>query len=332
MTQNFYKFGSIEQFKNVVKNVKDYCNKNEKPLPILEFKGSTKVHGTNCAVVFNKNGGYHAQSRERILSLTSDNMGFAMFVERVIEDLRKTYDAVVAKTGTTRDVVIFGEWAGPGVQSGVGISMIPNKKMFVFNITLCDGEDRIELTQDEIKEVLFRTEDIKTVYDYKTWTVQIDFSKPHEIQNYLVEETLKVEEECPIAKEFGFSGIGEGVVYWNHELNLKMKIKGEKHSSSKVKTVKQIAAVDIERMNSAQEFVESVITENRLNQGITKLGEMGLEVDIKNTGVFIKWIVADALKEEHDVIVASSFEIKELTPKMSVIAKNFYFEYMDKNL
>lgn len=338
MTQIFRKFSSIDQLKGVVKAVRDHCNKYQKPLPKLKFTGSVKLHGTNAAIVSQpdgQGGDTHFQSRERILSITSDNAGFCMFGERIRQngDLDKLMCNVLLKypESVNKTIAVYGEWAGPGVQSGVGISMIPNKKFFVFNISIIDDEDnKIELSPEQIREVMHRTDDIRCIYDFKTWEIEIDFNTPNLVQNQLVEWTLQVEEECPVAEAFGFSGIGEGIVWWNHELDLKFKVKGEKHSSSKVKTVKQIAAVDIERMNSAQEFVDSVVSENRLNQGLSKMGELGLEIDIKNTGAYIRWVVQDGLKEENDVIVASCFDIKELTPLMSAKAKNFWFEQLSK--
>jgi hypothetical protein len=42
--------------------------------------------------------------------------------------------------------------------------------------------------------------------------MEIDFNMPQLVQNQLSEITIAVEEECPVAKAFGFSGIGEGIV------------------------------------------------------------------------------------------------------------------------
>jgi ferritin len=106
-------------------------------------------------------------------------------------------------------------------------------------------------------------------------------------------------------------------------------MKSEKHSSSKVKTLKEIAAVDIEKLNSIKELVDQAVTENRLNQGIDKLGEMSLEIDIKNTGAYIKWVVGDVIKEEKDTIIASGFDVKEIMPHVSEKAKKFWMNYLN---
>ena len=52
----FKKFNSIQQFSGVVKQVRDYCKYNNLPLPVLDFTGSVKIHGSNACVGFDKAG------------------------------------------------------------------------------------------------------------------------------------------------------------------------------------------------------------------------------------------------------------------------------------
>lgn len=327
------KFGSIEQFKNVIKQVRDHAKWNGTPLPTLTFIGTTKLHGTNASVVFDQNGNHTFQSRERELSIESDNAGFCMWGERNIHDLKETFLSVLEddiESDMPSKIIIFGEWCGGSIQKGVALNQLP--KMFViFNITLIDDQGkRTELTPEQISSVVLRTEEIKCIYDFKTWKIDIDFNFPEQVQNQLVEWTIEVENECPVGKAFGVSGVGEGIVWWCPEHNLKFKTKGEKHSASKVKTLKEIASVDIEKMNSIKELVNTAVSQNRLNQGLDKLGEMGLDIDVKNTGVYIKWVVGDVMKEEKDVIIASGFDVKEIMPVVSEAAKKFWFETLNK--
>lgn len=323
------KFGSIDQFRNVIKQVRSNASYHNVPVPTLKFIGTTKLHGTNASVVFNSTDGSHTfQSREREISIDSDNAGFAMWGERNMNDLMMIRNRVYADSqeliATYPKVAIFGEWCGGSIQKGVALNQLP--KMFViFNITLIEASgNRLELSPDQISSMVHRTDEIKCIYDFKTWKIDIDFNNPEAVQNQLVEWTIEVENECPVGKAFGVSGVGEGIVWWNPERNLKFKTKGEKHSASKVKTLKEIAAVDIEKMNSISELVSKVVSENRLKQGLDKLGEMGLDVDIKNTGAFIKWVVGDVLKEEKDTILASGFDFKEISPKISDVAKRYF--------
>ena len=127
--------------------------------------------------------------------------------------------------------------------------------------------------------------------------------------------------------------VGEGVV-WSAELSpgevVRFKVKGEKHSSSKVKT---LAAVDIEKLNNINEFVNYVVTENRLNQGIEQVfTSTGRGLDIKLTGEFVKWVTSDIAKEEIDTLVGNGLEFKDVMGNCSKKVASWFKSYLDKNL
>lgn len=130
--------------------------------------------------------------------------------------------------------------------------------------------------------------------------------------------TIAVEECCPVGKFFGKEGVGEGIVFTAEiDQDLKFKSKGEKHSVTKVK---KLNPIDAEVMNSINEFVDSVITENRLEQGVTFFKENNIEVDSKNTGQFLSWVVRDVLKEENDTIVNNNLDEKKV--KNAIVTKS----------
>jgi hypothetical protein len=84
---------------------------------------------------------------------------------------------------------------------------------------------------------------------------------PQLVQNTLSELTMAVE-ECPVKLWF-FRYWWRCV--WSVNVNgtiHRFKVKGELHSSSKVKT---LASVDVEKPGSIQKFVEYAVTESRLN-------------------------------------------------------------------
>ncbi|EHO19722.1 hypothetical protein HMPREF9466_01653 [Fusobacterium necrophorum subsp. funduliforme 1_1_36S] len=74
----FYKYPHIGQFRDVV----DYINHNYEEKPIIVFKGTTKLHGTNGAIVYTLNDKYLVQSRNRTLCLEHDNQGFFQFMNQ----------------------------------------------------------------------------------------------------------------------------------------------------------------------------------------------------------------------------------------------------------
>ncbi len=80
------KYPSIEQFRTVVSNVNrryNFVGLDENgeaiydPLlskPILTFKGTVKLHGTNASVSFNAPSGMWAQSRENIITIAPSKL------------------------------------------------------------------------------------------------------------------------------------------------------------------------------------------------------------------------------------------------------------------
>lgn len=126
--------------------------------------------------------------------------------------------------------------------------------------------------------------------------------------------------------------VGEGLVWspsTGRDSKLVFKVKGDKHQSSKTKT---LAPVDIERVNNIMELVSNFVTESRLNQGLEHLKSENLEINRKNLGVFLKWIVNDIIKEELDTIVGNGFEPKELNSQISKQAREWFFDMEMKNV
>ena len=222
------KYPSIEQFKNVIKEVTNttrYAGKDENGkniynndmLPVLRFKGTTKIHGTSSSVQLNNLGDISYHSRERTLSLQHDNMGFYIFGTQREKLFRKIREIVQEYFGRDDiDVCIFGEFAGKGVQKGVAVAEL-EKSMFIFDIKVISGEDHYWLDLDKIDfSFILETLNKNNIYfinQYKTWEIDIDFNNPEAVQNQLIRWVVEVEDECPVGKAFGISSVGEGVVF-----------------------------------------------------------------------------------------------------------------------
>lgn len=338
---------SIEQFRNVIANINrqfsfvgldtqgEAIYDHTLPKPKLTFTGTVKLHGTNAAVCYNKNGGLWAQSKENIITPEQDNMGFAFFVEsqrgyfmHLMGEIMINHDLDSEKN----TISIFGEWCGASIQKGVGIAQMP-KSFFIFGVKISpivDSSDEEAVKKNPaywVNHTYLRSPDQKiyNINDYQTFTMEIDFNMPQLIQNELSDLTIAVETECPVAKAFGFSGIGEGIV-WACEYKgvvYRFKVKGEKHSASKVKV---LASVDVEKLTSIKEFVEYAVTESRFNQGLEKTFLNGEPVDVKKMGELIKWVVNDVIKEESDTMAASNVEPKDVNKFVSAKVREMFFK------
>lgn len=296
--------------------------------PVLTFKGTVKLHGTNAGICYNKDKGFWIQSRSNIITPTSDNAGFAAFAENNKEALMELIRSVESSNKidlSEYTISIFGEWAGKSIQKGVGISQL-DKAFYIFGAKISKPQDK-EFNSYWVDSSDLRNADcrIYNIEDYETYSIDVDFNMPQLSQNKFVEITNKVEAECPVAKAFGIeNSLGEGVV-WSVEYKGTMhrfKVKGEKHSVSKVK---KLASVDTEKLKSIQEFVDYAVTENRFNQAIENV--FGKEdLDVKKMGLFIKWMVNDITSEELDTMMKNNLEPKDVNKYIAQKSKEMFFE------
>lgn len=323
------KFTEIEQFRNVIRAVKLHSDfvgydsdeqpiyRHDRPYPTFTFHGTIKLHGTSAGIVLYKDGHLEYQSRERVLSITSDNAKFFLCMSLV--DVNKLFEGIEFSD----HVALYGEWCGGNIQKGVAITGLAN--MWVLFALKID-----DVYQDFSKYPHIKMEDkrIFNIYQFENYTMDIDFNYPEISQNKLVDLTLKVEEQCPVGKYFGNEGIGEGVVWEciTEDSRYIFKVKGEKHSISKVKT---IAPIDVEELNGMKEFVEYAVTENRMKQGIDKMVELGKPLDMHTTGDYLRWVYNDIIKEETDTIVKNQIDPKKIGSLISAKARIFWLKHLD---
>lgn len=317
-------FPSIEQFRNIVKYITDNCKYHNKPLPILQFTGTVKLHGTNHAVCMSPAGEIYTQSRERCTSPGDDNAGSAAWTAQHLKVFESLFAGLKNRylISPNETIQVFGEWCGGNIQKGVGLNNVP-KTFIVFAIRISADAESQEFLSD-VEVVKACTGLLKTIFDFTTFNIAIDFNYPEKAQEYLQSITEEVERDCPVSrqllgKDFVDPLIGEGVVWatvYNNN-TLRFKVKGEKHSSSRVKT---LASVDIEKLDSIKEFVASVVTESRLTQGLEHVESR----EPKNTGAFLKWVMSDIYKEELDTMNANGFTSKEVSPHLSAVIRTWF--------
>lgn len=303
------RYSSIEQFRNVIREVKsryDYKGKDEEgkaiyryteDYPTLKFRGTVKLHGTNAGIVKYYDNRIEYQSRDKVLTLEEDNANF------MAEMMKVDLSFLFSNIKFNDYCAVYGEWCGGNIQKGVAISGLP--KMFVIFGVMADDK-WLELPLDLHNNAY----NIYNILQFETYEVDIDFNNPKVAQNKIIEMTISVEDCCPVGKFFNKEGIGEGIVFTClTDQELKFKSKGVRHSVTKVK---KLNPIDIEVMNSIKEFVDYAVTENRLVQGMAFFNENNIEVNIKNTGQFLDWVVGDVLKEESDTIVENNLDAKKV--------------------
>lgn len=348
---NHIKFPHINQVRQVIKSIRDSATFHNLPLPKVKFELTGKTHGSNGAWVRPFNGtkdDIRFQSRERMCTIESDNAGFALFSTSKLDLINTLMDRIASKVQGEADdfIQVYMEWAGSTIQKGVGITGL-DKFCIIFGIRVSKDAESSEWVQRPIYEELFGTEELKTLNQnniytkYQFWNdvIEIDTAEPETAINWIVAKTDEIEKDCPIARFFKPDAevgtlVGEGLVgtaIQEDHIGFSVKShfwksKGVAHSNSKVKTTN---GVDIEKMNSINEFVEKALTDNRMNQGLEKLREQQLQIIPENVSNFIKFCVSDVMREEADTIVDSNLDSKAVAKRIATVAREFYFKNLD---
>lgn len=348
---NLIKYPSTDQFREAIRTIRDRAKYDNLPLPTVKFVGTVKLHGTSAGVVRDiETGETWFQSRERILTLDFDNAGFCAFAMGKTETwdyLFNRYLSIALENGlipsidSVKNIALNNEWACGNIQSGVALSQIPEKKLFLFSVRLVMKEgndvwlplDKVAIYDEELLKSL-NSQRVYVITQFPTYEIEIDFNEPTKVQNDLVALVNQIEAECPVGKFFGVSGIGAGAVFsaQPHETfnvsGVRFKCKGSAHSESKVKT---LAEVDPEKIKGIAEFVEYAATDYRLDKIYGKLTEdLSEPPSMRNTGDYIKAVCQDIIKEETDTIVASGIEWKEIAKSITIKARNFFINKIDQ--
>lgn len=121
--------------------------------------------------------------------------------------------------------------------------------------------------------------------------------------------------------------VGEGIV-WScidpsfQDIEVRFKTKGEKHSTSKVKT---LAEVDVEAIENLNKLVEAVVTDSRLDWALDNMiREQQKPFEMESMGDFIRTVYNDVVKEELDLIEASGFDAKKMGSPIANKARPWY--------
>lgn len=347
----FHAWTEITSFNNVRKHVIAYPDLLEGNSDV-QYCAKVKLHGTNAGVLIHS-GKVSAQSRSIVITPENDNDGFAKWVKQNEEHWLNAvkYTSTFSGQDHYLNMMVYGEWFGPGIQKNVAASKIPTRSFAIFAARLFDKEGNIDdilLAKPNGLKMFF--DKIPDTYILPWYRDQISIDWSHGdvelgASTALINQWVKeVEANDPwIEETFGIKGMGEGLVFYpvshigyKNFSNLAFKAKGEKHQVTKVSAPAQ---VNPETVASIDQFVDMVVTEARLEQGARAImGEHKHEeklsclfcttgeivFDKKKTGQFVNWIWADVQKETNDEREASGLTWEQIKQPLSVKARAWY--------
>ena len=311
------KFPSIEKLRHLVSNLRyDLGNADPAPIPLI---GTTKLHGSHFDVVIDASSNIRLQSRN-VLNLTVENdvFGFVKWMackSPTMLALRDSYYTRFRKLNpgtpidSTLPLILACEFIGKGIQKGVAIAQL-EKRLVILTASI----NGTWLPDEPYADLVAEDKDVYHVVRSGLWHIDLDFSLPESTEEKMQRLAAAVEKECPFAKTFCITGAGEGMV-WKVADNLRFqgprywcKAKGETHAVSHAGKVDK-RLKDKEKLAA---FADAVVTEPRLEQGWSYLEELGAPKDVTSIGMFVKWLVADCVKEEREEIKEKGVDEKKL--------------------
>lgn len=326
-------FSSIESFRHVVKHVRENSKYHGRPLPTLTYTGTVKIHGSNAGVRVTHSD-VRPQKRTSVVDIGSDNYGFAAFVHPNKEMFRCMAESFFGhKLKKLDDVTFFGEWCGAGIQKNVAVANC-EKHFVIFNgWEQRKGYTSIESITTPLSELeRWNANGIYFIDQIPAYEIDIDFSDPESALQKMMDWTIEVETQCPWGTFRGAEGIGEGLVWvlTDDPSNSDMwfKTKGLKHKNEGGET-KRIE-IDPVKVANKKAFLEAVLPEWRLEQGISQLKQDKLEIVPQSTGAYLKWICKDILKEEADILTANGLCWKDVQGDVTREARQYFLTEVEK--
>lgn len=330
MNKIFFKYRKIRQFKDAA------FNAHRNNVKSAQFIQTTKLHGTNASIVYDiKAQNIYTQSRNKVNSSQDSHMGFAEYVEKNREQIITWFKSLVGQSTLTDEshVVVYGEWVGPGIQKNVALTQLEEKLFVVFDVKLIINSD------DDHDENIYTNFPIFTSFEFAPWysildfpykLVTIDFQDLEASYLDLENQAETVAVECPVGKQLGVVGKGEGHVYVHvgHEDGIpsKFKVKGKEHQNKK-----QVSFdVSNKKYNEAKVFAESVTSMPRLEQGIQYLEEFGHPTtELSSLQFLIPWVIKDIHDEED---IPENISVNFLNKEIANITRNFFNEFINTKL
>lgn len=345
--KRFISYPSIEQFRTTIKNIEHLAryigqDENDQPiynpvaqLPTIVATATEKIHGTNAGVCYSNPDGFWVQSRNNIITPESDNAGcaFAAYQNQdawlnIIHDLANQNNINL----DTHIISVYYEWCGGNIQQNSAVSGLDKMAIIFSNFKVSPVEPDTEpSTWHETSYTHYPDCRIYNINSFPTYDIEINFEQPLLSQNQMIKYVEEIiEPDSPVGKQFGIdNNIGEGIVVsfiYKDQLH-QFKVKGEKHSKSKVKT---LSPVDNEHIQLVQTIAQQVTPAWRLEQMCQQANDtLNSEIiTMQNIGKFLKLVNNDIIKEESDVIHNAGLEPKEIFSTVARIAKKWYQEQL----
>jgi hypothetical protein len=190
----------------------------------IDIEGTAKLHGFHADIVFHPNSGNSLptfQTRNRISAPNENVQGWPANIAKQPAALNVLKWKILNKwkenhngrlPAANKPLIVAGEWIGPKVQEGVGVSQLSHR--FVITDVCIQGEWQADIDYAIFEEPSAAIFSILRVPQYTVTFDLADCSYSNPAMVEMQQLSDKVEVECPFAASFGVKkSKGEGIVW-----------------------------------------------------------------------------------------------------------------------
>lgn len=329
------KFTSVESFAHVYRGQKRFLDPEFALDPYkIRYAAKIKLHGTNAAIRIDPGNTVTAQGRNRDLSVTDDQFGFAQWVadsadlwQDYAQDLRDDFYHNMDVDAEGFPVIVHGEWAGCGIQKNDAVTKLNDKFFFVFAVQI--GGEMI-LEPQFIEELIPDLCQLLVLPWHVVCDDTIDYADSAQcamFADWVSSYAEEIGKKDPfIAEIFEIEGPGEGLVFVPYAGHVRVdkynttifKAKTANHNVKKGKP----AARDLVIPQSVLDFVDLFITDARCEQGLSEA--CGGVAETQLTSDFLKWMGQDVKKESVAELEDSGMAWKDVSSHVTKAARNWF--------
>lgn len=327
------KFPKIRGLHYVVATVEQLLDLDRPVETRLTYRAKVKLHGTNMGVRIYPDGRLVSQSRNA--DCTTDGYNFPQYIAQRGVFFRELI-------GDADEVVIFGEWAGPGIQKGVSVNQMQTKAWFVFGCLIVRGSESRMVTEPAEILAFMSTgaeawPDCLHVIPWHGDPIELDFRDPERLERQaerLNSEMQRIDTCDPlIADLFGIEGTGEGMVMYPLGIEdleswgrYAIKVKGESHKPEPGSRLRAQTRVPVSEDVLA--FIDAAVSPARVSQGMQELFGEGPYFR-EGLGALIKWVSQDLHTECDLEAIASGLQWSQINRNVAPKVREIYFDMLN---
>lgn len=317
--------------------------------PKVNLIGTVKLHGSHADIVIDYNDAIRFRSRRQAeITLDNDVSGVVerllplrtpilILRNRILMRWMEFNPGVEVMKLKEYPVVIAGEWVGPGIFNTVALNDL-SRRVFVIILISVNNE---WLNDGIYADIYDNANDIYHIGQVGHAIIELAIDEPEEAERAMMEQTMRVEKQCPFANGlFGIKGVGEGIVWkMEHPLGADpkcwVKTKGPLHAETNAAKLEAMvkAGTGVDAKFKAQHFAEIVCTNVRMEKVMMTTHQMckgKREFGPGETGHFMQLLNKDILKEEMQEIEKQQVNVALLGKEVDGIAKKWFHARMEK--